>query len=359
MTTTFIAHPAWAEWLDDISADLPCGPDLEYDPAFLLLEQAVSGRPEEEYGETVIAPVPPDWTAADALCLELMSRTRDIRVLACLARGRLWTEGVAGLADGLAVIAGLLERQWDHVHPQLEASDGGDPTARMNALAALADTSGFLSDFLDMPIIAQRSSQAAALTLREWTYATSETAASGQRTGLSVAEIEATLVAAIDSARSVRAALDVALAHALQIEALVAERVGTAESIDLGPLTALLRRAQSLLGEVLVKFDVSDANEMPEAPDGAPSLIVSRADGARMAAATNELATRGDVIAALDRLCDYYARHEPSSPVPLLLKRARGMVHKSFVDLLTELAPDGLAQLTQVVGTAGMSPSSD
>jgi type VI secretion system protein ImpA len=108
-----------------------------------------------------------------------------------------------------------------------------------------------------------------------------------------------------------------------------------------------------------VKFDVSDANEMPEAPDGAPSLIVSRADGARMAAATNELATRGDVIAALDRLCDYYARHEPSSPVPLLLKRARGMVHKSFVDLLTELAPDGLAQLTQVVGTAGMSPSSD
>ena len=73
------------------------------------------------------------------------------------------------------------------------------------------------------------------------------------------------------------------------------------------------------------------------------------------ALATNQLATRADVIAALDRLCDYYARHEPSSPVPLLLHRARGLVDKSFVDLLKDLAPEGLAQLTSVVGAAGMS----
>jgi type VI secretion system protein ImpA len=69
----------------------------------------------------------------------------------------------------------------------------------------------------------------------------------------------------------------------------------------------------------------------------------------------NQLATRADVIATLDRLCDYYARHEPSCPVPLLLHRARGLVDKSFVDLLKDLAPEGLAQLTSVVGTAGMS----
>jgi type VI secretion system protein ImpA len=356
MTTNFIAHPDWAEWLDNISADLPCGPDLEYDPSFLLLEQAVSGRPEAEYGETVIAAVPPDWKTADALCVELLSRTRDLRVLAWLARGRLVHDGVAGLADGLAVIAGLLESHWDHVHPQLEAGDERDATARINALAAFVDTTGIIGDFLDMPIVAPLPSQTTPLTLREWTYATGESVAPAQRTVLSIAEIEAALAAAVKPAVSVRNALDVAIAHASRIEALVTERVGASQTIDLGPLTTLLRRARSLIADSLEKLEVTDS--AGEAPGGAhmPDSASTTPSGVET---STQVATRADVIETLDRVCDYYARYEPSSPVPLLLKRARGLVHKSFIDLLGDLAPEGLAQLTQVIGTAGMSPSSE
>jgi type VI secretion system protein ImpA len=359
MTTNFIAHPAWAEWLDDISADLPCGPDLEYDPSFLLLEQAVNGRPEVQYGETVIPAVPPDWTWTDALCLELLSRTRDLRVIACLARGRLVRNGVAGLADGLAVTAGLLESQWDHVHPQLDASDAGDPTARINALAAFVDTTGILCDLLDTPIIPQVSPQTAALTLREWMYATGEVAAPAQQIPLSVAEIEAALAAAVASAESVQRALDAAITHASRIEVFVTERVGSSQTIDLGPLKALLQRAQSLMSHGLAQFQALDARQLPGERGADTSVVVSHAEGAGTAAPGNQIATRADVIAILDRVCDYYAHHEPSSPVPLLLKRASGLVHKSFIDLLSDLAPEGLAQLTQVIGTAGMSPSSD
>src|SRR5260370_2174677 len=115
MTTNFIAHPAWAEWLSDISADLPCGPDLEYDPSFLLLEQAVNGRPEVQYGETVIAAVPPDWTWTDTLCLELLSRTRDLRVIPCLARGRPVRSRVPVLPDWLPGTAGPVAAHCDHL----------------------------------------------------------------------------------------------------------------------------------------------------------------------------------------------------------------------------------------------------
>ena len=363
MTTNFIAHRAWAEWLSDISADLPCGPHLEYDPSFLSLEQAVNGRPEVQYGETVIAAVPPDWTWADTLCIELLSRTRDLRVIACLARGRLARSGVAGLADGLAVTAGLLESQWDHVHPQLDASDAGDPTARINALAAFVDSTGILCDLLDTPIVPQVSSQTAVLTLREWMYATGEAAAPAQRVPLSVAEIEAALAADVASVVSVQQALDAAIAHASRIEVLVTERVGISQTIDLGPLKVLLQRAQSLIAQGLAQFQVVDARQLPGERGGGTPVVLSHTDGAGMAAPGNQIptqiATRADVIAILDRVCDYYAHHEPSSPVPLLLKRASGLVHKSFIDLLGDLAPEGLAQLTQVIGTAGMSPSSD
>jgi type VI secretion system protein ImpA len=359
VTTNFIAHPAWEDWLGNISADLPCGPDLEYDPSFASLEQAVNGRPDVEYGQTVVAAVPPDWIAADALCLELLSRTRDLRVVVYLTRSRLVSHGVAGLADGLALIAGLLESQWRDVHPQLDASDADDPTARINALASLADPTGLLCDFLDTPIVPSMPAQTTALTLRQWTYATGEVVAPAQHTTMSVAEIEAALAAAVVRVVSFRAALDAALAHASRIEALVTGHVGTARTIDLGALTALLRRAQFLIATSLSKLDVVDAHNTVDAQvDGTPAFP-SRAEVDAKAAPGNQVATRADVVATLDRVCDYYARHEPSSPVPLLLKRARGLVDKSFVDLLGELAPEGLAQLTQVIGTTGMTPSPD
>ena len=350
MTPEFISHVEWAAWLEDVSPELACGADLEYDPSFRLLEEAVDGKPEAEYGTTVVAAVPPDWVAANTLCVELMSCSRDLRVVAYLSRARLAIEGVAGFADGLALADGLLERHWSDVHPQLDANDGNDPTARINALAAFVDTSGVLAELLDTPLLPQLPSQTLPLTLREWFYANGDMPPPAGRAAMSLAEIEAAIAASVDRAASLKAAFSAALAHAERIEVLLTERVGTVQALDLASLKAPLRRGETLIGDCLKKLGI---DKTPE-PDALATTQVSFMTEFP-ALATNQLATRADVIAALDRLCDYYARHEPSSPVPLLLHRARGLVDKSFVDLLKDLAPEGLAQLTSVVGAAGMS----
>jgi len=350
MTPEFITHIEWAGWLEDTSADSACGVDLEYDPSFRLLEDAVNGKPEAEYGKTVVAAVPADWTAANALCTELMSRSRDLRVVAFLSRARLAIVGMPGLADGLALASGLLERHWDDVHPQLDASDGNDSTARINALAAFVDTSGLVGELLDTPLLPQLPSQTLPVTLREWFYATGDMMPPAARAVMSLAEIEAATAAAIDRAVLLKVAFSAALKHAERIETVLAEHVVMAQSLDLVALKTPLRRGEALLGECLTKLGIDKSPE-PDAIDPAQATPVTGTS----AASANQLATRADVIATLDRLCDYYARHEPSSPVPLLLHRARGLVDKSFVDLLKDLAPEGLAQLTSVVGTAGMS----
>ena len=54
----------------------------------------------------------------------------------------------------------------------------------------------------------------------------------------------------------------------------------------------------------------------------------------------------------LDNICAYYANHEPSSPVPLLLKRTRRLIDKNFVEILEDLAPDGLKQFHMISGPA-------
>ena len=47
---------------------------------------------------------------------------------------------------------------------------------------------------------------------------------------------------------------------------------------------------------------------------------------------------------ALDEIIRYFERAEPSSPVPLLLRRAQRLVDKNFLDILRDLAPDGVQQ---------------
>jgi type VI secretion system protein ImpA len=60
--------------------------------------------------------------------------------------------------------------------------------------------------------------------------------------------------------------------------------------------------------------------------------------------------SRADVIRMLDKINKYYQQYEPSSPVPLLLERAKRLVPKNFFEIMEDLAPEGMAQLLVVSG---------
>lgn len=345
IAVVFTDHPDWSKWLDGLAEASPCGDDLEYDPSFRALEAAAHGRPEAEYGAILVPAVPPDWKAADALCVDLLARTRDLRVVVYLIRARVAVEGVVALADGLALVLALLDTQWTHVHPQLDADDADDPTARINALAALADNAGLVEQILNAPLVPQLHSASAWVTLRRWLAVSDEPAAAEANDAATLAEIDASVAAAADRAALLSRSFRAASAHAERIEATLVERVGHGRSLDLTVLRTPLRRAQALLDACLDRQGFGGARSQDAVEMGAAPLIPT------------SVSTRSDVIATLDRLCDYYARHEPSSPVPLLLGRAKGLVDKTFVDLIRELAPEGLAQLTNVIGAAGVASS--
>lgn len=79
-------------------------------------------------------------------------------------------------------------------------------------------------------------------------------------------------------------------------------------------------------------------------------------EGHAVAMATNatcrndEIAGPDDVKRRLEEICAYYARHEPSSPVPMLLRRAQRLVGADFLALMKELAPAGIDELQRVTG---------
>ena len=81
------------EFLKDIVPDNVCGDDLQYDPAFIELEQAIKGKPEQQMGDTVVEAEPPNWREIKKTSEALLARTTDLRVLMCYLRALIAQEG--------------------------------------------------------------------------------------------------------------------------------------------------------------------------------------------------------------------------------------------------------------------------
>lgn len=80
--------------LAPIAADDPCGPDLEYDPAFMVLVADLLGKPEQQFGDTIIAAIEPDWAQIGAQATGILKRSKDLRGAVLLLRAATRTQGL-------------------------------------------------------------------------------------------------------------------------------------------------------------------------------------------------------------------------------------------------------------------------
>jgi type VI secretion system protein ImpA len=335
--------------LEPVSADRPCGEDLEYQPAFVEMERAARGKEEQQMGDTVVPAEAPNWRDVAARAVELLSLSKDLRVAVVLTRALVCTDGLRGLADGLSVVGGLLDRYWDDVHPRLDPDDDYDPTLRLNTVAGLADPEAVLRAVREAPLV--ESGTAGRFSLRDVQLATGALPPPPDTQVPDLPAVEAAFASCeVRALQATAQAVEDAIARVNDIEAALADRIGAVQSANLSELEKVLGSCRQVLRDHLARRgagqgETSDVEAA--APGEAPR---SGSAGLRAAAAPGEIASRDDVVRALDHLCEYFERHEPSSPVPILLRRARRLVSKSFLDIIRDLAPDGLAQVEALRG---------
>ena len=65
---------------------------------------------------------------------------------------------------------------------------------------------------------------------------------------------------------------------------------------------------------------------------------------------SGSIETAQDARAAIDRVIDYFKRHEPSSPVPIILERAKRLVGADFMAIMKDMAPAGLDMVRLIGG---------
>ena len=330
--------------LEPVSPDSPCGPDLEYS-GVIELERLAQGKPERQIGDALLPPEEPDWAAVGRMAADLASQTKDLRVLAKLTQALIRTEGYGGLRDGLALIRGTVERYWDCLYPPIDPDDG-DPTLRVNTLLGLCDSDLTLKPLRDAPLVRSRS--LGRFSLRDLAIAAGNLPPPTDREPPTTAAIDAAFREVdIEALQGIAAAVRSASEDLRATEAFFLEQVGARAAIGLDPLASVLREADKALTQQIARRGGEPGEE------GGLAATAGGDEEVAGGAASGLVRSREDVVRLLDGICEYYRSREPSSPVPLLLERAKRLAYMDFLSIVQDLAPGGLPEVNTIRGPVG------
>ncbi len=341
------------ELLKPVSEAQPCGEDLYYDPAFQELESLLRGKPETQFSQAE----EPDWKLLLKRCLELSARSKDLRVAAALCVAALKTEGLPALSEALSFLAGLVESNWEQLYPRLDPDDSNDPLQRVNIIGGLSASLGTDGDPVKMlqrlratPL--SNSARMGRFSLNDLVLSQPGAVAPEGVTPPNSAQVEA-------------AFRDTGPEHLATVERAVADSIGCLKRIDEFLSRTIGADKSPNLAALLAQFQEMQKFLAPHLPAGADATLESEdsesppSNGSAPARSSTpgQIESREDVIRMLDRLCDYYARREPSSPVPHVLKRAKRLAQMDFMQIAQDLSPEAVAQLRVIFGEKDESAS--
>jgi type VI secretion system protein ImpA len=337
-----------SELLARISEAKPCGDSLEYDTEYAVLQARLEPKADVQYGKFQSKPDAPEWAEVERDARRLLLKSKDISILVWFTRARCRMAGASGLLEGLSTLQAVLQAYPEQVHPQRVLDGVPDPAVRANALAALCDPEGLLSDVREVVVT---GNTALRLTVRDVEralafprppYAPEPETVKRQLADLH-GKRDVPLLALLDCGACVQV-IDQWAQTALQDDAP-----------NLAPLTRLLaalgsfaepeKRSAKVHAEALEQssgtlmaaddYRPSDARSLQE-PHDRQSLTTVTPPVLHQSI----IEEREQIRALLRQVRQWIEHHEPSSPVTILIKQADRMWGKRFSEIATMIPPD-------------------
>jgi type VI secretion system protein ImpA len=336
---------------ESLSAESACGSDLEYDASFIKLAQLIAPAKPGMIASSDADEDGPDWQEAKTLALELSEKTRDLRLAVRLCRCLTETDGLEGLEAGIGILQALIHNLWDEVHPQLDPEDDMDVTMRLNSLGLL-NAPDFILMLDTVPLATTKVGMVA--TLRDIEISSGKRAAeSGDEQTLSSGVVAAAFVEddpalllirkkSVDQA--IEALMTLSTSWQSHLDALASARAANDLAFTPGELPQFEEFKRKLAN--ISKYM---AERLPE-----ETLDIEEGDdqsGAKIATKTG-ITNRADAGREIDKIIEWFHRNEPSSPVPIMLARAKSMISMSFIDIVEGLGDSGLTEVRKGAGKA-------
>jgi len=313
--------------LKPVSPDSVAGPDLGYDPKRQEIEAAFEAGKLADRGEGET----PDWPAIIRSIKEQSKLTKDASLAVYLARAGARAQQLSDVALGCAFLAMMFETWWDQVHPSLQEYGF---QGRKGACESLASFGDFLLPLRRVVIVAHpRLGQFTA----EQIEAFANQGDAAENIGMfraAIAEIDAAeLLSSVNVLDEIRKSI-------LRVDAVLTAKAEGDTATNFAPTYEALDSIRKAL--VAVTGVGAPAPEPAETSDGA-------AAAAAPVPTRGSVESRADVIRALETIMDYYSKHEPGSPIPIVLERAKGWVNMDFLSILNDINPAGAEEAKKVL----------
>lgn len=326
-----------------VSDGSPCGKSLEDDPGLETFFFEAEGKPERFDGKNTIPASPPDWNSVEKKASKFLAQSKDLNLIVIVCQSALNRKGLDEFTQCLQGLSFLIDRYWLDLYPLVESSNG-DATERVSALsnlnhgvktltplrkAALAKVKGFGSVSLyDIELLQQGASKENKTKLNE-----EQVSAIFKESDQDV--LQHLYQQVITCSQTLKNLTDI-----------FAEKDKQAQHPDFDSLIDILTKIHQAIqkyGAVNIATDTE--NKLPKINNNA-----STATKTEQTSHFAQISSRADVEKAIDSICDYFDQNEPSSPVPLLMKRAKSLIYKDFMQIMNDLAPNGADQVRALAG---------
>ena len=387
--------------LAPLSDGIPCGPDLRGEPEFRDIEDAPGDFANLKA---------PELLAVMQRCDALLRQTKDQAPAIVAMQAAVRVGDLVLVNAALTLLKGYAEEYWEDFHPGPAEEM---VVARINELTALArpaamtlplqrmslaklpapSTQGFTAAMValacapapewssdDEASLAKqvegghvsatqgrtvRPNREGARTLRmimrvlspEARAADAEADVGSEDTGMDPATLRGV---ALDLRGQVEAAVVQLQAMSdlfYDLNAVYDARAG--DSASLGPVLGVLKGAIDDGARFLAVFPAEEPAEPGvEADDEGDGSDVAGSDAGSGGAGAKPRGfvvtmpqSRADVVTALDAISRFFHEKEPTSPVPLMLKRVRAWVDMDFFQLLNEISPGALEDAQRLLAS--------
>ena len=338
----------FAALTEPLSADEPCGPDLdlEGDPDFANFVARAEGvfpasffKRDDEGRLQVFDRTTIEFASEFKALDRLLGTTRDLRLLTIYGRLLALNRDLSGFASCLDGVAALIRDRWDDVNPK---GEDGDYSLRGAVLQAFDDNPSVVLPLQHLPLVLSR--RAGAISYRSIMVANGEASARDDETSLDRGTIERAFAEAeLDTLKATAADIRRIIDAAGIIQVTSIEKAGYDQAATLDKLPALARKMLAAVEGAIAAQDPSAApSSMADAAepgsDAAPSAAGSIPSVASSVAA-GRIAGMDDAREALAALNGYFRQFEPSSPAAILVQQAQRLMGKSFPEVVRMLVP--------------------
>ncbi len=337
--------------LAPVSDDAPAGSDVreDFSPTsryFRLRDARADARAAERAADANPGEVasPEGWRQVRVLAVEILStQAKDLEVAAWLTEALVRSDGLAGLAFGAALLAGLAERYWNNLFPMPDEDGMETRVAPVTGLNGEGGDGTLSQPLQKLPLFKDPNGEAV-MFFQYRQSAELEAIADAKR-------VEARIAAGVIPYDTMRAYARAAspggyIALRRNLEEARAAWHAMDDAFDRlagrdAPPTGRIAETLNQISDFVSRYAPPEAAPVAPAEDALDAGgLLAEDDMAVGPGKPRRLANREDALATLSEIAEYFRRTEPQSPLAYTIDEAIRRGRLSWPELIAELVRD-------------------